>query len=69
MGAQKNIMLVLFVKKKYGCKVNTPWGLCYAVKKTLNNEKIVEKWHDNLMKNSKNESTKKILELVNRLLK
>lgn len=56
-------------KKKYGCKVNTPWGLCYAVKKTLNNEKIVEKWHDNLMKNSKNESTKKILELVNRLLK
>ncbi len=56
-------------KKKYGCKVNTPWGLSHIVKKTLNNEKIIEKWHENLLKHAKNESTKKIFELVNKLLK
>lgn len=56
-------------KKKYGCKVTTPWGLCRAVNKTINNEKLIEKWKDNMKQHDKNESTKKILDLVNKMLK
>ena len=56
-------------RKKYGCKVISVWGLARAVKKTLNNEKMIDKWRDNMKKHDKNESTKKILELTNKLLK
>ncbi len=56
-------------RKKYGCKVINAWGLKRAVKKTIKNEKLVVKWRDNMQKHDKNESTKKILELTNKLLK
>ena len=56
-------------RKKYGCKVLSAWGLARAVKKTLKNEKLVEKWRDNMQKHDKNESTKKILELALKMLK
>lgn len=55
-------------KKKYGCKVISPWGLARVVKKTVKNEKIIQKWHENISKHDKNESTKKILELTEKLL-
>ncbi len=56
-------------KKKYGCKVFNAFGLVRAVKKTLKNERLVEKWRENMGKHDKNESTKKILELTIKLLK
>ena len=56
------------VHKKYGAKVISAWGMCRAISKTLNNSNIISKWKENLAKNTKNESTKKILELTNKLL-
>ena len=56
------------VNKKYGAKVITAWGMCRMVKKTLNNASLISKWQNNLAKNTKNESTRKILELTNKLL-
>ena len=54
--------------KKYGVKVIGAWGMCRAVGKLLNNPNIISKWQENLAKNTKNESTRKILELTNKLL-
>lgn len=54
--------------KKYGVKVIGAWGMCRAVGKLLNNLNIISKWQENLAKNTKNESTRKILELTNKLL-
>ena len=42
--------------------------MCRAVGKLLNNPNIISKWQENLAKNTKNESTRKILELTNKLL-
>ena len=56
-------------RKKYGCKVMSAWGLAMVVKKTLNNEKMIDKWRDNMKKHDKNESTQKILELSLKMLK
>lgn len=55
-------------KKKYGCKVMWAFGLVRAVKKTIDNPKLVEKWRNNMKKNDKNESTKNILELAQKML-
>lgn len=54
--------------KKFGAKVITAWGMNKWVGKTINNPNIINKWQSNLAKNSKNESTRKILELTNKLL-
>ena len=39
-----------------------------VVKKTLINDNLIIKWQNNLSKNTKNESTRKIFELTNKLL-
>ena len=56
-------------KKRYGLKVINPWGLSKAINKVIKNDKILEKWRNNMAMHDKNESTKKILELVNKMLK
>ena len=56
-------------KKKYGCKVMSAIGLASAVKKTLKKDKMVSRWRENMQKHDKNESSKKILELVLKMLK
>lgn len=56
-------------RKKYGTKVMSAWGLTRVVKKTLKNEKMIDKWRENMDKNDKNESSKKILELALKMLR
>lgn len=55
------------VKNKYGCKVYTPFKLVYVIKIIINNKKIINKWTSNLSKCDKNESTKRILELIDKM--
>ena len=57
------------VRQKYGTKVHNIFGLCHMVKKCVNNPRIVTEWHHNLQKEKKNEATKKIFALSNKLLK
>ncbi len=56
-------------RKKYGMKVLKPFGLTIALRRVLSNDRILQRWQENMNKHEKNESTKKILELTKKLLK
>ncbi len=56
-------------RKRYGVKVHSQLGLVRLVKKCLKNPHIVATWHENLLKEKKNEATKKIYDLSSKLLK
>jgi len=67
IGGQEKYNAKFIAKKKYGIKVRGTWSFKKTLKKLENNQILINKMHERMLKLDNNKSVEKINELINKI--